>query len=102
MWVELVGWAHSLPPGLLPRAGGSVGPVELLPGAQGLGRHPGQAPGAAGELGAQPPWLGPGLGGRGRAACPGWREEVLWWRLAILGAPRQAAASSPGCLFHLF
>lgn len=65
MWVELVGWAHSLPPGPLPRAGGSVGLAELLPGAQGLGRHPGQVPGAAGELGAQPPWLGPGLGGRG-------------------------------------
>lgn len=63
--VEQVARAHSLPPDPLHRAGGSVGPAELLPGAQGLGRHPGQVLGAAGELGAQPPWLGPGLGGRG-------------------------------------
>lgn len=77
---------QSLPPGPLPRAGCGVGLVELLPGAQGLGRHPGQVLGAAGELGAQSPWLGPGLGGRGRAAPPGrgrrlsggsWRPSML-------------------------
>lgn len=68
--VELVA-GPTVSSGPLHRAGGSVGPAELLPGAQGLGRHPGQVLGAAGELecpasvagarlGAgdeQPPWV---------------------------------------------
>lgn len=79
---------HSLPPGPLPRAGCGVGLAELLPGAQGLGRRPGQVLGVAGEPGAQSPWLGPGLGDRGRAAPPGGGRRLLggsWQSSMLLG-----------------
>lgn len=79
---------HSLPPGPLPRAGCGVGLAELLPGAQGLGRRPGQVLGVAGEPGAQSPWLGPGLGHRGRAAPPGGGRRLSggsWQSSMLLG-----------------